>query len=98
MTDGSDVGLDLTGGFNDAGDNMKFGLPMAWTITMLSWSVVQYHNAYVQDGQLTNIMNIIKWGTDYFIKAHPSPDVLYGQVGDPSTDHAFWGAPEVLQD
>jgi hypothetical protein len=22
----------------------------------------------------------IKWGTDYFVKAHPEPNVLYGEV------------------
>ncbi|KAE9445214.1 hypothetical protein C3L33_22888, partial [Rhododendron williamsianum] len=32
--------VDLVGGYYDAGDNVKFGLPMAFTITMLSWSVV----------------------------------------------------------
>ena len=29
MNDGADVGLDLTGGLYDAGDNVKFNLPMA---------------------------------------------------------------------
>ncbi|GER81648.1 hypothetical protein KTAU_02860 [Thermogemmatispora aurantia] len=95
--DGSDVGLDLTGGWYDAGDHVKFGLPMAYTVTMLSWGVIQYRNAFVQDGQLPYILNNIRWATDYFIKAHPSPNVLYGQVGDPSTDHAFWGPAEVMQ-
>src|SRR5438034_1379105 len=37
----------------------------------------------------------LKWGTDYIIKAHPSPHVFYGQVGDGGSDHAFWGPPEV---
>ena len=31
LTDGSDVGRDLTGGWYDAGDHVKFGLPMAAT-------------------------------------------------------------------
>ncbi|HZO75425.1 MAG TPA: glycoside hydrolase family 9 protein [Ktedonobacteraceae bacterium] len=97
MNDGSDVGLDLTGGWYDAGDHVKFGLPMAWSVTMLDWGIIANRDAYVQDGQLQYILNNIKWATDYFIKAHPSPDVLYGQVGDPNADHAFWGPAEVMQ-
>ncbi|KAG5563431.1 hypothetical protein RHGRI_006000 [Rhododendron griersonianum] len=40
LDDGKANGVDLVGGYYDAGDNVKFGLPMAFTITMLSWSVV----------------------------------------------------------
>ncbi|KDR10771.1 hypothetical protein L798_15338, partial [Zootermopsis nevadensis] len=36
----------------------------------------------------------IKWGTDYFIKAHVSQNELYGQVGQGDVDHAYWGRPE----
>jgi endoglucanase len=37
LNDGADVGQDLTGGYLDAGDNVKFGLPMASTVATLSW-------------------------------------------------------------
>ena len=37
LTDGADVGKDLTGGWYDAGDHVKFGLPMAASATMLAW-------------------------------------------------------------
>jgi len=30
MEDGKDVGVDLTGGWYDAGDHVKFNFPMAW--------------------------------------------------------------------
>ena len=46
MQDGSDVGVDLTGGYYDAGDNVKFGLPMTYSMSMLAWGVVQYRDAY----------------------------------------------------
>jgi hypothetical protein len=52
MQDGSDVGRDLTGGWYDAGDHVKFGLPMAATATMLAWSIVDYRSAYVSRGVL----------------------------------------------
>jgi endoglucanase len=34
--------VDLVGGYYDAGDNIKFGFPMAFTTTMLAWSVVEF--------------------------------------------------------
>ena len=36
LNDGADVGRDLTGGWYDAGDHVKFGLPMAGSVTMLA--------------------------------------------------------------
>src|SRR2546430_191781 len=96
MSDGRDVGLDLTGGWYDAGDHVKFGFPMAFSTTMLAWGAVEYRSAYTQSGQLTNLTNNLRWATDYFLKAHPAPNVLYGQVGTGGADHSFWGPPEVL--
>lgn len=72
--------VDLVGGYYDAGDNVKFGLPMAFTITMMSWSIVEYGKQMAASGELGHAMNAIKWGTDYLIKAHPEPNVLYGEV------------------
>lgn len=97
-TDGSDHGLDLSGGWYDAGDHVKFGLPMAYSVTMLDWGLIQYQQDYVNSGQYQYLLNNIRWATDYFLKANPSPNVLYGQVGDPNADHNFWGPAEVMQD
>jgi endoglucanase len=97
MQDGADVGRDLTGGWYDAGDHVKFGLPMAATATMLAWSIVDYRSAYVSTGQLNTALDQLKWATDYFIKAHPSANELYGQVGNGGADHAWWGPAEVMQ-
>jgi endoglucanase len=97
MQDGADVGRDLTGGWYDAGDHVKFGLPMAASATMLAWGIVDYRNAYVQTGQLATALDQLKWVTDYFIKAHPSANELYGQIGAGGPDHAWWGPAEVMQ-
>jgi hypothetical protein len=72
--------VNLVGGYYDAGDNVKFGFPMAFTITMLSWSVIEYGSQMASQGQLGYSLEAIQWGTDYFIKAHPEPNVLYGEV------------------
>lgn len=70
----------MVGGYYDAGDNVKFGLPMAYTITLLSWSVVEYGDELAAAGEYDHALEAIKWGTDYFIKAHPHPHVLWAQV------------------
>ena len=97
LRDGSDVGLDLSGGFYDAGDHVKFGLPFAATMSMLAWGAVENRDAYESSGQLRHLMANLKWGTDWIIKAHPSPNVVYGQVGKGDDDHKWWGAAEVMQ-
>ena len=97
LKDGSDAGLDLTGGWYDAGDHVKFNLPMSYTACMLAWSVYEDKDAYVKSGQLKYIMDDIKWANDYFIKCHPSADVYYYQVGDGGKDHTWWGPAEVMQ-
>ncbi|KAL3523993.1 hypothetical protein ACH5RR_016827 [Cinchona calisaya] len=45
-------------------------------------------------GELSNALDAIKWGTDYLFKAHPEPNVLYGEVGDGDSDHKCWQRPE----
>lgn len=82
------------GGYYDAGDNVKFGFTHAFTVTLLSWSVIEYGELLAANKELEHAMEAIKWGTDYFIKAHTQPNVLYGQVGDGDADHACWERPE----
>ncbi|XP_008799328.1 endoglucanase 11-like isoform X2 [Phoenix dactylifera] len=94
LTDGLEQGVDLVGGYYDAGDQVKFGLPMAFTITMLSWSVIEYSEEIAASGEIGHALGAIKWGTDYFIKAHTHPNVLWTQVGDGDTDHYCWQRPE----
>lgn len=76
--------VDLVGGYYDAGDNVKFGLPMAFTITMLSWSVIEYSEQISGAGEYEHALEAIKWGTDYFIKAHTHPHVLWAEVSSSS--------------
>ncbi|PPD88059.1 hypothetical protein GOBAR_DD15000 [Gossypium barbadense] len=94
LNDGKASGVDLVGGYYDAGDNVKFGLPMAFTITMMSWSIIEYGKQMGANGELGHAMEAVKWGTDYLIKAHPEPYVLYGEVGDGNSDHYCWQRPE----
>ena len=96
LTDGADNNIDLTGGWYDAGDHVKFNLPMAYSAAMLGWSVYEDREAYEQSGQLEYILGDIKWVSDYLIKCHPEDEVFYYQVGDGGSDHSWWGPAEVM--
>ncbi len=95
--DGGSVEHDLTGGWYDAGDNVKFNFPMAYSVTMLAWGVKEYRDAYQSSGQLTAILNTIQFAARYLVKCHTAPNELYGQVGNGGTDHAFWGPAESVE-
>jgi hypothetical protein len=85
--------VDLVGGYYDAGDNVKFGLPMAFTTTMLAWSVADFGK--FMGGELPHARAAVRWGADYLLKAATStPGTLYVQVADPNRDHACWERPE----
>jgi len=94
--DGKDVGHDLTGGWYDAGDNMKFNFPMASSVTLLAWGGLEFGDAYHATHQWGWLLSNLHWATDYFIKCHTAPEELYGQIGIGMTDHKWWGSPEVF--
>jgi len=94
---GADNGVDLTGGYYDAGDNTKFNFPGAATMTLLAWSGIDYAEGYKKAGQWDYILDAVRWGADYFMKCHTGKNELYVQVGDGTTDHAFWYPPEYIQ-
>ena len=51
-----------------AGDLAKWNFPLAYTMSVLSWGVIDYEDAYTKAGELENARKAIKWGTDYLIK------------------------------
>jgi len=80
LLDGIEMNLDLSKGMYDAGDLMKFGFPMAFTATMLSWAILEYEENMKTAKQLGHARDSLKWITDFLINAHPSENVLYIQV------------------
>ncbi|KAL6010333.1 hypothetical protein ACLOJK_000764 [Asimina triloba] len=98
LKDGSKAGLDLSKGLYDAGDHIKFGLPMAFTATLLSWSILEYGDRMKAVDHLDSAEDALKWITDYLINCHPSENKLYIQVGDPEKDHECWERPETMSE
>ncbi|PON99895.1 Glycoside hydrolase [Trema orientale] len=94
LSDGWTYNVDLTGGYYDAGDNVKFGFPMAFTTTMLAWSVIEFGDS-MPPAELRNSMVAIRWATDYLLKTVSQlPNRIFVQVGDPNIDHNCWERPE----
>ena len=82
LRDGEEAKLDLSKGIYDAGDHVKFGFTLAFTGTMLSWSVLEYGDA-MRDAQQRDVsMDALGWIMEFLVNAHPSDDVLYIQVID----------------
>ena len=91
--------LDLTGGYHDAGDYGKFGLPLASSLTNLAWGGLQFAKGYAASGQSDDLLAAVKWGTDYLLKcnvldASGKTTFFVAQVGDADADHALWQPAE----
>ncbi|CAL5031891.1 unnamed protein product [Urochloa decumbens] len=93
LSDGSAANVDLTGGYYDGGDNVKFGFPMAFTTTMLSWSVLEHGGK--MKSRVGEARAAVRWAADYLLKAaSQAPGTLYVGVGEPDADHRCWERPE----
>ncbi|KAB2598523.1 endoglucanase 4-like [Pyrus ussuriensis x Pyrus communis] len=77
LRDGFEIGVDLVGGYYDAGDNVKFNFPMAFSTTMLAWSVLEFGKDMSSD--LPHALDAIRWATDYFLKATSIPGFVFVQ-------------------
>jgi hypothetical protein len=94
-SDGSDINLDLTGGFHDAGDHVKFGLPQVYAASTLGWAYYEFKDTFAATGQDAYMLNILKHFSDYFLKCYPNNTTFHYQCGDGTTDHSYWGPPEL---
>jgi endoglucanase len=91
--------LDLTGGYHDAGDYGKFGLPLASSLTNLAWGGLQFAGGYAAAGQSDELLAALKWGTDYLLKCNVLDGAgqtrfFVAQVGDADADHNLWQPAE----
>ncbi len=92
-TDGSDIGVDLTGGFHDCGDHIKFGITNGYSASILGWSLYEFKGAFDASGNTNKMLSTLKYFTDYIMRCRVSATKYYYHVGDPS-DHDYWGPPE----
>lgn len=95
---GKTYNVDASGGFHDAGDHVKFGLPQGYAASMLGMSYYQFKDAFDELGQKKHLKKITDYFCDYFKRCtvYEGDQVIAFcyQVGDGKTDHGVWTAPE----
>jgi endoglucanase len=92
--------VDVSGGFYDAGDHVKFGLPQGYTASTLGWAFYEFRQAFVETGQEAHMLETLRWFTDYFLRSTFRDDqgnviAFAYHVGDGNLDHEVWAPPEV---
>ena len=53
---------------------------MAFAITQLAWGGLESRPGYEAAREMGNLLKAIRWGTDYFVRAHVDDEVLFGMV------------------
>uniref|UniRef100_A0A7S4BTL1 Endoglucanase n=1 Tax=Chrysotila carterae TaxID=13221 RepID=A0A7S4BTL1_CHRCT len=107
LRDGADVGVDLSKGYFDAGDYIKYAQPAAYSMAVLAWGAIEFPDGLERSGQLSELHRAIRWGTDFILRSatHIAHNcTYYAQVGRGASsgcsearckyDHGYWGRPE----
>ncbi|MBR4199807.1 MAG: glycoside hydrolase family 9 protein [Oscillospiraceae bacterium] len=92
----STVDDDVNGGWYDAGDHVKFNLPMAYSAAMLAWGLYEYPDGIESCGEMTNYVNNLKWTLDYLAECDLGTKAIF-QVGLGQIDHSWWGPVELIK-
>lgn len=92
--------VDVAGGFHDAGDHVKFGMPENYSAATLGWGYYEFRDAYKETQQDDHIETILRYFNDYLMKCtfRDSDGKVISfcyQVGDGDIDHAYWNSPEI---
>lgn len=93
LHDGAAHGLDLSGGWFDAGDHLKLVFPLAWSATQVAWAM---HSAphVLEMGMFEGHSNwqwalqTLRHGLDFLLRCTAEPDTVVVQVGEVEADHS----------
>ena len=98
LQDGPAVGLDLVGGWHDAGDHLKFTLTTAWAAYALLKAWDAWPDAFVDAygarpgdpaNGIADVLDEARVATDWLLLATPDADTLVHRVGG-EQDHDLW--------
>jgi hypothetical protein len=73
----------VPGGWYDAGDYIKLNFPLASTVSLLSWGVLEFKDGYAQAGELQHALDNLFVAVDYLLRCHIAPRKYIGQIGHP---------------
>ncbi|MBD3418509.1 MAG: hypothetical protein GF398_00175 [Chitinivibrionales bacterium] len=113
FVDDSDGSYDLSGGWHDCGDHVKFGQTQYYSAYMLLKAYAEWptgfddyysfdYRGYHQAGDFSwasqqgtpngipDILDEVKYATNYFIKCARDDNTFYYQVGEGAKDHKQW--------
>ena len=94
---GGNGNYDLTGGWHDCGDHIKVGTTMGYAAISLLvaydiWPEAfqdNYDEAYGEPNKIPDVLDEVKYATDYFIKCFPNDNTFVYYVGFEG-DHNVW--------
>ncbi len=91
--------VDVSGGYHDAGDHIKFSMTMGFAATSVAWSYFTYPEAYENAGCTDHMLYILRETCDYFMKVTYLDEndnfiAACGQVASEGEDHSVWSSPE----
>jgi len=94
LYDATNLDLDLTGGWHDAGDFLKFTHQIAYSsyLLLLSYEInkagyTKNYSDFNKNG-IADILDEAKIGIDYLVKCYPDENRFISMVGDFDGDHS----------
>ncbi|MCL2456389.1 MAG: glycoside hydrolase family 9 protein [Defluviitaleaceae bacterium] len=94
--------MDLSGGFHDAGDHVKFNLPIAVAGITVGLAVYEYRDQFERVGSLDHAQRILDHFAEYYKRcvvwnSNGTIAAFAYQVSDGGggNDHGYWGPPEL---
>jgi len=93
--------IDVSGGWHDAGDHLRYLLTSGNTVCRLLFSYIENREAFIDQfdyfghplaNGIPDVLDEAKWGLDWMLKMHPQPEQLFHQVAD-DRDHMYFELP-----
>ncbi len=92
--------VDVHGGFHDAGDHVRFGLPQSYSAGTLGWGFNEFREGYKAIGEEEHMIGLLRHFTDTFLRCSFLDEngemiAFCYMVGEGDEDHCYWGPPEL---